>query len=601
MFGVFSNAAFGFWLERIALSDELWPRRTQLEIVGFAPSEQGVRSEKVARDADFELVIRADATRKDPPPSDVEIRYRLNDGRRGRAMATRVGLANPSRDEFQIYRYTFDGVTAPIAFDVVGGDDRIDDLRLEVVERPQFVEMMLDCKYPAYMQRENLLLSVTGVMQIPEGSQITILARTNKDLVETRVVDPSMSDPLVRSYDEDSGDRRYFEYVISQVEQDRSLLLYLTDTDGIETEEPYRLTILAVRDEVPDVAVQLKGIGTAVVPGARIPVVGTMTDDYGMERCWFEYQIDGGDLRTRTFGSQPEGRSEFAVDGSLDTRAFDTNDKLSADQKLILSIKATDRFDLGSEPHVGSSQRFLLDVVTPEQLRTILDRREWTLRQRFRTVYNRMEETRDRLARTDFGVSTPENADKPGGAEPGDPVADDPDLSNIAEPGDGAVPQRNFSPERIAARRKLRIVGALQNVEQASHETIGVGKAFEDIREELINNRIDSTELTSRLKDGISDPLRHVGQQLLPGLQKLIEQLRVDADNQTAGPAQLRQAVSEADIVLVEMKKILDRMIELETYNEVVELLQGIIQDQGDLNLKTKQQRKTNIRGLLKN
>ena len=172
-------------------------------------------------------------------------------------------------------------------------------------------------------------------------------------------------------------------------------------------------------------------------------------------------------------------------------------------------------------------------------------------------------------------------------------------LGESAEPGDKTESQRTFSPERIAARRRLRIVGALQNVEQASHETIGVGVAFEDIREELINNRIDSEELTSRLKDGISDPLRHVGQQLLPGLQKQIEQLRVDADNQTADPAQLRQVVVVADVVLVEMERILGRMMELETYNEVVELLQGIIQDQGDLNLKTRDQRRKDIRGLL--
>ncbi len=249
----------------------------------------------------------------------------------------------------------------------------------------------------------------------------------------------------------------------------------------------------------------------------------------------------------------------------------------------------------------SSSKPILLDVVTPEQLRSILERRELTLRKRFQTVYNRMEETRDRLVRTDFGVPTGENADNRGGAGSDDPV-----LGESAEPGDETESQRTFSPERIAARRRLRIVGALQNVEQASHETIGVGAAFEDIREELINNRIDSEELTSRLKDGISDPLRYVGQQLLPGLQKQIEQLRVDADNQTAGPAQLRQVpaqlrqvIVEADAVLVEMKQILGRMAELETYNEVVELLQGIIQDQGDLNLKTRDQRRKDIRGLL--
>ena len=33
----FRSDTFGFWLERIALSDEPWPRRVQLEVVGFPP------------------------------------------------------------------------------------------------------------------------------------------------------------------------------------------------------------------------------------------------------------------------------------------------------------------------------------------------------------------------------------------------------------------------------------------------------------------------------------------------------------------------------------------------------------------------------------
>ena len=602
-FGVYSKAAFGFWLERIALGEELWPRRTLLKVDGFAANDQGIRAEKVARDSDFDLVIKADAGRRDPPPRDVEIRYRLADGSRGRGMATRVGQANPGRDEFQIYRYTFDGITAPVTFDVVGGDDRIDDLQLVVVDRPQFVEMVLDCKYPAYLERQPRRLNVTGMMQVPEGTEITLLARTNKDLVEVRVVDPERGSPLIHSFERE--DRRQFEYVIPRLVQDRPLLLSLKDVDGIETDEPYRLSIFSLRDEVPEVGVQLYGIGTAIVPGARIPVVGKIKDDYGMERAWFEYQVDGGPPQSSDFDSQPTGRIELGVDQSLDTRALDTDKKLQAKQKLVLSVKVSDRYDLGSEPHVGSSQRFLLDVVTPEQLRSILERRELTLRQRFKTVYNRMTETRDRLSRIDFGVPTPEIADNRGGpqgehpedtaAEPGDRV----ETEDSAEPGDEAEPKREFSPERVLARRRLRIVGALQNVEQAAHETMGVALAFDDIREELINNRIDTEELTSRLKEGISDPLRRIGKELLPGLQIQIEQLKTQANDARAGPAQLRQVTSEADMVLVEMKQILDRMLELESYNEVVEMLHGIIKDQDNLNEKTKQRRKNEVRRLL--
>ena len=57
---------------------------------------------------------------------------------------------------------------------------------------------------------------------------------------------------------------------------------------------------------------------------------------------------------------------------------------LEPGQQLTISVKAQDAYDLESEPHVGSSQRFVLDVVTESQLRSLLEKRELGLRQRLR-------------------------------------------------------------------------------------------------------------------------------------------------------------------------------------------------------------------------
>ena len=72
------------------------------------------------------------------------------------------------------------------------------------------------------------------------------------------------------------------------------LLVSVTDTDGVASREPYRVSLSVVRDEVPQVAVRLAGIGTAITPDAVLPLVGKITDDYGLDRAWFEYQVDGG-------------------------------------------------------------------------------------------------------------------------------------------------------------------------------------------------------------------------------------------------------------------------------------------------------------------
>ncbi len=73
--------------------------------------------------------------------------------------------------------------------------------------------------------------------------------------------------------------------------EDTTLLFELHDTDGIQSRDPVRLTLIAAPDEAPVVALRLHGISTAITPDARLPVVGEVRDDYGLTRMWFEYQL----------------------------------------------------------------------------------------------------------------------------------------------------------------------------------------------------------------------------------------------------------------------------------------------------------------------
>jgi hypothetical protein len=47
------------------------------------------------------------------------------------------------------------------------------------------------------------------------------------------------------------------------------------------------------------------------------------------------------------------------------------------------------------------------------------------------------------------------------------------------------------------------------------------------------------------------------------------------------------------------MKAVLDRMLELEEYNELVELLRGIVKDQEQLKERTQQEQREKLKGLL--
>jgi hypothetical protein len=551
-FGILLESGFQVWLRRnLLLSSELWPRRTRLEVVGFPHGWT-----KVARGDDLVVVARADL-RKPWVPATVEIRYRNEDGARLRATMNREGKPNPAKDRYQEYSHTFAGVAAPILFDVIGGDDAKRGLRIEVVDSPTIVAMQLQCRYPPYMGRPPRTLPAVGVMQIPRGTGITLLAKSNKDLVSVQV-DSGQDEPrhaVAVIYPAPRAPRE-FQYRIAGLNEDRTLLFTVADTDGIKSREPVRLGLAVVNDEKPQLALQLRGIGSAITAKARLPVAGQVTDDYGVARIWFEYAVDQQRPATvpiRTFEGNP---TDIALSEALEVPPLG----LKPGQKLVLHVEAADRYNLTGKPNVGQSDRWTLDVVTPEKLRMLLESRELVLRQRFEALIQDVTDTRDWLVRVEF-------AGKPAAAGP--------------------------STEWL-----LAVERTAQNSQKDARETSGVAESILDIRDELVNNRIDTPELKRRLEIQIAAPLTEIAEKMFPDLDRLLDRLQAAQHDRDASIAGREKAVAQINRILASMQQVLGRMIELEDFNEAVELLRTIIDQQKQLGVQTKQRHKQKLHEL---
>jgi hypothetical protein len=593
LFAVLSRDTFGFWLERIALSDELWPRRVALEVVGFSPDADGNRVHKLAQDDDFELLVHA-RTDGFQVPGEVEIRFRLADGRRGRDTMIRVGEAAPGRDKFQVFRYEFKRVAGDMRFDVVGGDDRIRDLELRVVDRPQLFAIELECIYPTYLQRDSRRLPVTGGMRIPEGTRLVLHASSTKPMTSAKIHSTHNEQDSAMAFD---GGQEVLRWDYGTLAEDDVLTVSVVDTDKVASREPYRVSLAVVRDEVPQVAVRLAGIGSAITPDAMLPLQGKITDDYGLDRAWYDFQVEGGPSGSRPLSVQPSGEPELTNLDQFDTRALDPSTgqralELRPGQRLSLSLRAADRYDLSDEPRAGSSQRFVLDVVTTSELLALLERRELQLRQRYEAIYEKVTDTRNLLARVEFDETPTETS-----AESAVPESASTDEAQGEDARVAAESTTAAAAQRALARRRLRVAGSLQNVVQSADEISGVAEAFDDLHDQLTNNRIDIPDLKTRLREQIAQPLHRIGDERMPQLAERLELVEEHLQDATAAP-ELARAIALADEVLVEMRQVLDRMLELETYNEVLDLLRGIISDQEEINRRTKERQKERLRSL---
>ncbi|MBI3839883.1 MAG: hypothetical protein HY288_18320 [Planctomycetia bacterium] len=586
VFAVAASDALGTWARRsLLVSDESWPRKVHLAVQGF---DRGGHL-KIARGSDWELIVKADAAPGREVPEVVQVRYRTLDGAQGRENMSREGVVAPRQGAFQNYAHTFKGVLAPLEFYVLGGDDRQGPMYLDVVDSPTISRMTLHCEYPRYMRREPRDVAVAGLVQLPRGTQITLQAEANKPLVSVRIDDlADENTPITHQLDlaaEHGAPQSKFQFSLARLDGDKTLLFTLLDADGIKSHEAVRLALGAVPDEPPQVNVQLKGISAAITSNARLPAGGEISDDYGVMKIWFEYQVDDAPPRQQAFTTPVDGEEKLAVADVLEVRDL----QLQPKQKLHWAVQAADGFALDAGPNVGSSQQYVLDVVTSEQLRSMLEARELMLRRRFETIVEELTETRNLLSGVTLGPKDEpaKEPSKQGGATP----------APGREPGDAAE-EAAENPRPGTAPLSLQVERVLQNCQRSSHETLQVALAFDAIREEMENNRVDTEELKTRLKDGVADPLKRIVEQMFPPLEERLKKLAGQLSDLQAGPATQAAALSDADAILVEMRQVLDKMLELETFNEVLDILRGIISTQEKVNAETKQKQRQKVRDL---
>jgi hypothetical protein len=139
---------------------------------------------------------------------------------------------------------------------------------------------------------------------------------------------------------------------------------------------------------------------------------------------------------------------------------------------------------------------------------------------------------------------------------------------------------------------------ALQQSQKSVAEVLGVAAGFLDIREELINNRVDTEDRKNRLQEQIADPLNRTCAEQFPRLDERLAALEAKlrqggakvAADQAGPPAD--QAIDQANVVLGELEAVLAKMQDLETYNELLDIVRDLLKDQEKLIERTQQERK---------
>ena len=572
-------AVAGLWVRRLPLlGDDAWPRRVQLAVEGFPG---GVR--KVARGSDADVIVHA--LPEGVAPEQVDLRWRAAPAAGGgrtvgghRQWHTdRMGVRGGLTAAGQAFGHVLKGVGETLELEIRGGDARLRGLRLEVLEPPALEQLRITATLPAYLGGGTRGLPPARIVQVPRGAAVEITCTSSKPLSAATmaalatgaassggyaapapvVVSPGGAAaggaetllatlPGEGAGGDAGGTPRGISGRIDPLDADRTIVVRFTDTDGLANREPVTFVLQAVPDEPPRVAVALRGISTAVTPRARVPVAGTLSDDHGLDAATMVVRPAEGEERALPIARVRPGETVVELPAAAPEVVPLEPLGLAVGTKLELRLAATDGCTLAGGPNRGTSDTWSLDVVSPEALVAMLEAREIILRRRYESVVADFAQARDRLA-------------------------------TAAASGEAAVAERADA------------AGALgEATSRAAGETGELSEAFRAIRLEFENNQLLTPELETRLVAQIADPLGVLAAKDLPALAAACRAGRDRAD-----------LVRRADEVLARMRAVLDKMMELESFNEVLELLRGMIRTQEQIRAETIEQQKRRAREAL--
>jgi hypothetical protein len=572
--GVRASDSLNIWFNRnVLLGDRSWPQDTYLVI---ERAENGRVVFPRGEDWTQLVSVREDSKLM---PETVNIEFRQARGRAPQAMKR--------RDDGK-FEAVFNNVIEPFQFRARGGDAVTEWVQVELVEQPAVETLTLVVTPPAYAGVSAAELPPgKGPYYVLPGSSLAIAGRANKPLVKAQLrlegkllVPP----PQVEGQPPASAEvRQLHPLALNQAVEFAATIepadlvagqytFVLEDTLGLTGRRPTTFAVRERIDREPRVRVRLIGVSGMVVAKARVPFTMRVTDDFGVTLAEVRYHWRGDDA------ANADGKGSLPLDGLKDQlgSAAQNKTELSLEDALELEPLAIptgtgfnfhfaavdNRAVSGREPNTGKSSDLLLRIVTEEELRTDMLRREKEQRQEFERLLKNQEELLTDCRALLAGIKGSANIP---------PAAKD---------------------QLMQYQKRQKLVG--QN-------TGAIAERFASIVIEVQNNRLEEEggRLQARLTNDIITPMQEVASALVPEVMQLLDRTRRQAAEQADRDQALGDAVARQQAIVERMQQILTHMFKSEGFQEAVNLLYEIQKVQTDVHEQTSKERQERIKRIL--
>lgn len=544
------------WISRnLLLSRATWPQQTYLTI------------DRLGRDATVAFPQGDDWTQTitvSPHSSVVpDVVYFESKGPGSPASRRSAAMHRTSDREFEM---AFTDVTEPFQFRARGGDAITEWTRAIPVAPPALSELTLTAVPPRYtgLTSEELPPGQSPY-QILRGSSLQLTAVANKPLQTAELLHGETRWPLLAS---GSASKSFAGQIPVAELTAGSYSIGLVDTLGL-TSPAVSFGLQWRPDEAPQVAAQLLGIGSVVLPWAQIPFSCQATDDYGLTSFTIVSRANQEDsnhsdqqrvLRIQSVPSlgqpgEPTTHRELAINDAIDLTPLN----LAPGMNLAFRFEAGDN-DNVSGPNRGHTPDFSLRVVTEAEFRGDLLRREKAERQELESLVK----TQDDL------------------------------LTDCR-----ALAAANRSPSVSAPEQEDLLLKIHRGQKLVGQKLTAMAFRLTALAAEVRNNRLPdpADRLQNRLSNEIAAPLKSIAIQNIPPVVQSLDRVRFNPP--TARATALVEIAAQQHEIDSRLKQVLDQMTSSEGFQEAIDLLYEIQKAQGEVFEQTNKAREERIRRIL--
>ena len=542
--GSVSHPFLKTWFKRnVLLTSDQWPQETYLQLVGVRDGKL-----RIPRGSDHRQVVQVlDSS----SVTDVSVVLEM-DTSSGRSNLLMKLTGNPNGTEHVTMLHN---VSTGIRLRAVGGDDTTEWVEVELVEPPAISELVIAAKLPAYTGIDSQELSGPGPFAILKNSHLDISVVANKPVTEAFVINGQ--NKIVLPAVEQQKNQ-----FAGQVPEQGALTggeyeIRLMDAEGVKNSRRSKFKIAITTDKPPVLRATLLGISGLIVSRATVPVSFQADDEYGFAELGFDCA-----WITDTEDNDPDNqvrRVNFATKGEpglLAEPKAKLNDAVALEMdNFDLLPGTTFRFSVfGKDEYpdadnTGTSQEFLLKIVTESELRADLLRREIEQRQAFDQAYQ-----------TQLTLAT--------------------ELQAIV----ARAPAPGQSEAEYTAAREKALITATRAQKSIGTSIVRIADRFEEFLVEVKNNKLDEAEnelapdqrIETRFDQRIIQPIRVLDENLVSLAARHMDHCRAlinDPQGLTAAADQADQTHQE---ILEQMKLILEAMTASEGFQGIINELISI-------------------------